>query len=132
MRHHRPHYAVLDLEWFTSLTVPQPDAKDVAILLAAIENISRLPSTARPSDLEKSLRGVLPSNSQERRNIIGILGFAGVLIPRNRPTFWDEYPLCIEREPPRNTNDWPYPVLWWTGADGVNRTALRFWFPSVA
>jgi hypothetical protein len=132
VRHDRPHYAALDLEWFASLTVPEPTDKDLQSLSAAIETMSKLPANARPADLEKSLRGLFPSNAWERRTIIDILGLAGILIPRNRPTFWGEYPFWTEREGPPNKNDWRYPVLWWSGSDGINRDALRYWFPSLA
>ena len=131
VRHDKPHYAILDLEWFASRPPPIPIAKDVEILRTAMDRISRLEASARPGDLEKSLRGLLPSNSWERRTIIDILGLAGVIIPRDRPTFWGEYPYRAEREEPSNKNDWHYPVLWWAGSDGINRDALRYWFPNL-
>jgi hypothetical protein len=132
VRHLQPLYAMLDLRWFEVLEKPQVTDRDFEILASALDRIARLGSTARPSDLEASLRGLFPSNAWERRTAIQILGYAGILIPRNRPTFWGEYPLGTEREGPRNTNDWSYPVRWWTGADGINRDAVAFWFPALS
>ena len=131
VRHHHPHYAILDLEWFLSRPLPQPTTKDLDIFSAVLEKMAQLEITARPADLEKALKGVLPSNSSERRKVIDILGLAGVLIPRDRPTFWGEYPFNIERDHPGNKNDWSYPILWWRGSDGINRDAVKFWFPDA-
>jgi hypothetical protein len=130
--HSRPLFAALDLEWFTALHVPQPSEIDLQILSTALDRFRSLPSGARPGHLEKALRGLLPSNTSERRTLIDILGLAGVLVPRNRPTFWGEYPPTMDREGPPRTSDWSYPVLWWTGIDGINQDAVAFWFPRLA
>jgi hypothetical protein len=132
VRHAAPRYAMFDLAWFASVPAATPTAADARIFSEMIERICGLPAAARPGDVEKSLRGLLPSNGWERRTLIDILGLAGILVPKNRPSFWGEYPFASEREAPANKNDWKYPVLWWTGADGVNRQALRFWFPDLA
>lgn len=132
VRHDSPLYAAYDLTWFAALPPPTPDREGVDLFTALLDRISHLGPGARPSDLERSLRGLLPSNASERRIAISILGLAGVVVPRNRPTFWGEYPFCVDREGPSGDNDWPYPVLWWRGRDGINRDALRHWFPDVS
>jgi hypothetical protein len=131
VRHESPSYAVHDLEWFSALPPAAPGSKGHDIIAAMLDRIFRLSASARPADLEKSLGGLLPSNTSERRIIISILSLAGVILPKDRPTFWGEYPLHAEREQPSGKNDWPYPVLWWTGVDGINRDALRYWFPDI-
>jgi hypothetical protein len=132
--HEQLDYAVLDLEWFAALEVPEPNEKDLHILSTALANFANMPADARPAELEKSLRGLLPSSRSERRILIQILGLAGILIPKNRPTFWREYPLRIDREFPAKPwkNDWSYPVVWWRGEDGINRDAVVFWFPKLS
>jgi hypothetical protein len=132
--HEEPHYAVVDLEWFAALEVPGPNERDLHILSTALANFANLQADARPAELEKSLRGLLPSNRSERRILIEILALAGILIPKNRPTFWGEYPLQVDREFPHKPwkTDWRYPVVWWKGADGVNRDAVAFWFPMLS
>ena len=131
VRHTQPLYAILDLDWFASRPLPQPTAKDRDIFSAGLGRIAQLAITARPADLEKALKGALPSNLPERRTVVDILGLAGVLIPRNRPTFWGEYPFSVERDHPGNKNDWSYPILWWRGSDGINHDAVKFWFPGL-
>ena len=134
VQHEEPHYAVLDLEWFAALEVPEPNERDLHILSTAFANFRNMPADARPAELEKSLRGLLPSSRSERRILIQILGLAGILIPKNRPTFWGEYPLQTDREFPDRPwkTDWAYPVVWWNGEDGINRDAVAFWFPMLS
>jgi hypothetical protein len=131
VRHEQPHYAVLDLEWFGALIHPSPLEEDLAILRAVVSEISRLPGSARPGHIEEAIKGLFPANASERRQLISILGLAGILIPNGRPTFWREYPFRREREGASGKNDWSYPVLWWTGGDGINRDALKYWFPKL-
>jgi len=134
VHHEDLYYAVQDLEWFAALEVPAPNERDLNVLSTALAKFANLPADAGPAELEKSLRGVLPSNRSERRILIQILGLAGILIPKTRPTFWKEYPLKTDREFPHKPwkTDWSYPVVWWRGADGINRDAVAFWFPMLS
>lgn len=86
---------------------------------------------ARLSDLAKALSKLLPSNDAERRTLIGILGYAGILIDPDRPDFWKRFVPADEREQtPYHKDDWPYPVQWWNGSHGVNEAAVADWFPA--
>lgn len=131
VRHQDPHYASLDIEWFSKLTPPTPVDEDADMLWAIVRAITRLPRFARPKHVEEAIKGIIPSNSSERRTLINILGYAGILIPKGRPTFWNGYPTVRERTAPPEKNDWRYPVVWWRGEDGVNSEALEFWFPKL-
>jgi hypothetical protein len=131
VRHSQPLYAALDLEWFSSKPEPEQTENDLDIMRTIIDRISRLGSNARPGDAEKAIMGLFASNSAERRILIQILGLSGVLVPKNLPTYWGEYPVCADRQQPSGKNDWSYPVAWWRGSDGINRHALRFWFPKL-
>lgn len=83
---------------------------------------------ARPSDLVKMLKSHIPGNDHVRRTFIACLGYAGVLQPADHDGFFESYP-SRRAIPPEWKNDWPYPVSWWRGRDGVNRNAVRFYFP---
>ncbi len=130
VRHDQPSYAMLDLEWFTSRPAPKPTDEDLKIFRSVIDRISQLDFTARPRDIENCIMGLFPSNKNERRAFIAIFGMAGILIPRNLPA-WGEYPFHSERKHPSNKNDWHYPVLWWTGEDGINLDAIKYWFSGL-
>jgi hypothetical protein len=87
--------------------------------------------SARPSDLLKALKPILSGNDQQRRVVLECLSYAGVLQPRDHEGFFESYPVRRE-EPPEWKNDWPYPMSWWRGRDGVNPKALKFYFPDIA
>jgi hypothetical protein len=91
-----------------------------------------MPSNARLSDLDKSLSKVLASNSAERRVLIGILGYAGILIDPSRPAFRKGFVADAQREEtPWHKDDWPYPVQWWNSSFGIDEAAVDDWFPSL-
>jgi hypothetical protein len=90
---------------------------------------------AKPNELEKRVSKVIKSNGSERRVLIEILGYCGVLKSAGRHGFLQAYTSSEHRDldrPPDHTNDWKYPVIWWQGADGVDRDALNRLFPKIA
>jgi len=88
--------------------------------------------SAKLSDLTRELAGAFASNLYERRTLIGILGYCGIMRVPSKPGFIAEFPSISQRpEVPWIKNDWPYPVQWWTGADGVSQEATAFWFPNL-
>jgi len=90
---------------------------------------------ARANDLEKSLSKFVHSNASERRVLIEILAYCGILQPSGRAGFLQSLASTehqIRDRPPDHTNDWKYPAIWWRGADGVNREALIRCFPVIA
>lgn len=87
---------------------------------------------ARLNDFEKALSNILPSNQGERPVLIGILGFAGILIDPSRPDFRQQFVPSAERERTHwHKDDGPYPVQWWNGSHGVNEAAVAEWFPDI-
>jgi hypothetical protein len=57
--------------------------------MAAILNAARtVQQNARLSDLVKKLASILPSNVPERRTLIGILGYCGILVDPSRASFF--------------------------------------------
>ena len=128
-----PLYAWFDLTQFEKADVAVPTQADHAILARIIEIASDLAPKAKPNELEKRIGKVIRSNSAERRVLIQILGYCGVLKPAGRHGFLQAFTSSELRDrPPDHTNDWSYPVIWWQGADGVDRDALSRLFPKVA
>ena len=129
VRHDRPDYIAFDLRTFGAALDIAPRAEDWAILRAILDVAGSMPARARPRDLDKALAKVLPSNSAERRILIGILGLTGILVDPARPDFRTGFVPETQREQTRwHTDDWPYPVQWWAGAHGVNQAAVQHWF----
>jgi hypothetical protein len=133
VRHINPLYCWFDLTQFEKADLSTPTKEDYSILAKIVQIASSLPPNARPNELEKRIGKVIKSNSSERRVLIEILGHCGVLKPAGRRGFLDAFTPTEHRDrPPDHTNDWSYPVIWWQGADGVDRDTLNRLFPKMA
>jgi hypothetical protein len=129
VRHDQPTYIAFDLQTFETIPNATPVDEDVKILRLILDIAGSMPATARPNHLDKALAKVLPSNSAERRTLIAILGFAGVLVDPSRPNFRTEFvPIERRERTPWHTDDWSYPAMWWMGSHGVNQSAVNEWF----
>lgn len=132
VRHTQPAYISLDLQLLRENGISAPTPNDFVILEAVLETAQSMPSTSKLGDLEQALAKVLKSNSAERRCLIGILGYAGILVDPSRPTFRNDYVPAMLRDDTRwQKDDWPYPVRWWNGSFGVQKAAVADWFPDL-
>lgn len=132
IRHCNPRYIALDLQGFAALENVEPTKNDYLTLRSIFSAAESLAPTARLGDLERALSKLLPSNNAERRGLIGILGYAGILIDPSQPDFRLQFVPSAERQPtPWHKDDWPYPVQWWNGSCGVNWSAVGEWFPDL-
>lgn len=132
VRHLNPTYMSFDLRAFRAGEQSLPEATDFIILRDIFETARAMPEKARLKDLDKALAKSLRSNSAERRTLIGILGFVGILIDPDKPSFRKRFVPENERERTSwHTNDWPYPVQWWSGRCGVDEDAVGDWFPML-
>ncbi|RYG49211.1 hypothetical protein EON79_02070 [bacterium] len=129
VRHSDPLNIGFDLERFAEAAFPPPTPEAFGMLASILDAARHLAPDARPSGLERAIAPLFRGNAAERRIVIEILGYAGVLQPRNLPSFRDSWVDASQRpDRPEHTNDWAYPASWWTGADGVNEEAVREWF----
>ncbi len=125
-------YVLCDLTAF-----PAPDAdygKPEKMLLKKIFSaIRKLPKTAGLTELEKSLSGVFPSNKHERQVVLEILGYCGILKPKDSPSRHERWVARWELPQPTHffRKEWRSPVNCWTGADGLNDAAIDFWFEGL-
>ena len=133
IRHADPLYCWFDLTQFEKADLIEPTEEDSSILARIIDAASGLAPDARPNELEKRLGKVIKSNRAERCVLIQILGYCGILKPAGRSGFLQAFTAheLLDR-PPDRANDWSYPVIWWRGADGVDRDVLSRLFPKVA
>jgi len=130
VRHEQLAYAGFDLSQLARLSPIKPTGKDWDILRSILEATRALPSDAKLASLVRVLGPILPSNGDERRVLISILGFCGILVDVTLPDFRRSFvPSHSRVHPAHRTNDWPYPVQWWTGACGVREKAIADWFP---
>jgi hypothetical protein len=133
VRHDHPRYIKFDLELFGRLEEMRPTQRDWDLLRTIVRLSRDQVADARPADLERSIGRVMPSNKSERRQMLQILAYAGVLQPRSQPSLLDTFTPSYSRvSPPAAKLDWSFPIAWWRGADGVRADAIQFWFPEIA
>lgn len=132
LRHLKPYYAWFDLAEHRKLPSAEPTRADRDALKRILDVSASQPTDARPINLERAIANLFPSSKNERRNVLEILGYCGILQPTNHPTFFQNYANMDDRvQPTEHKNDWSFPFLWWRGRDGVNAKAVEFYFPSL-
>jgi hypothetical protein len=132
VRHEDPIYAMFDLERFLGLDISPPTDADLAAFHDIVRAIEAVPPTTSASRLQGKLLGILPSNKAERETLINILGYMGILRVPDHPGFRDAFVPFDRRElPPQRFVDLGYPACWWKGRFGIDKEALRSWFPAL-
>lgn len=129
VRHADPYYIAFDLDRFISEPNDAPSELDKNLLNEVFEAVASLQADAKRSDLLQAVKPIVPGNESQRRAFIGILGFAGVISVPSHSGFLKEYTdFKDRRDTPWVKDDWPYPIRWWRGGDGIDRDAVDFWF----
>jgi hypothetical protein len=135
VRHLDPLYCSFDLAQFESADRLNPTEEDYMILAKVIQAATGLAPNARANSLERCIAKIVRSNPSERRVLIQILAYCGVLKPSRRSGFLQAFTSAEHQNrdrPSDSKNDWRYPAIWWRGADGINREALARCFPPLA
>ena len=129
VRHDDPAYIAFDLECLESAGLAEPSETDRDALTSILRCCESMPAGAKLADLVSALKKLLPGNTDQRRTVISLLGFAGVLRIPDRTAFFRSFtPATAREETPWYKDDWPYPVRWWRGGHGVDPEAISFWF----
>ena len=132
--HTKPLYAAFDLDQARWLDDCEPTREDISIMSRVLNAIADLPQESTPNDIIRVTAKLLRSNAQERRVIVSILGYCGILEATNHPG-WSERFIPFRETlafPGTPRNDWPYPVIWWRRHEGINGAALQKAFPGYA
>ena len=132
VRHEHPSYAAFDLERFLDSDRLEPTDSDRAIFRELLRAIEAVPAETTGPRLQAGLGKLLPSNKAERDILVNILGYCGILRTPGHPGFRDRFiPSCEREEPPHHFVDLGYPACWWRGRDGIDRDAVRAYFPAL-
>lgn len=133
VRHDHVDYALLDLSRFRELPPREPTTDDWRRLQLILRTPALLRPTAKPVELARALKEVLPSNKVEREVLVQVLGYAGILCAPDKPRFFDDFVAPDARDRPHaHFADWPFPVTWWRAGHGVRLDAVEYWFPEIA
>ncbi|MCR8980046.1 hypothetical protein [Brevibacillus laterosporus] len=108
-------YNLLDLELLIKEEDIEVQAEDVEIFRRVMETISSCEPTDAARQLEKRLKGVLPSSKNERDALLEILATAGILISSK------------DRPGRGGKNDF-FAIVNWRGEDGYAAQAVHHYF----
>jgi hypothetical protein len=128
MGHGIPSYMSFDLERFNELEKIEPTSEDWVILEKILAIAASQDPKARPDHLERAINKTVSSNRHERRVLLQILGFAGILKPRIVIPIFDRFVPFTERG---TETELAYPFSAWRGVDAVDHDAVSFWFPEL-
>ena len=132
VRHSDPEYQAFDLARFRAEPEARATDEDWVLLRRILDVAQTLPPEAKPGELDKALGGVLPSNSAERRILLQVLAYAGILQPGDRASYAAGFvPVGLRELPPVHKIDWTFPIAWWRGDDAVNQAQVRRYFPAL-
>lgn len=132
VRHQHPSYAAFNLERFLESDRLEPMDADLAILRDLLRAIESVPAKTTGPQLQAGLIGIFPSSKAERDILVNILGYCGILRTPGHPGFRERFiPSCDREDPPHHFVDMGYPACWWRGRDGIDRDAVREYFPAL-
>lgn len=109
-------YCWLDLELLSHEETLTVGDEDIGILRGLLEAVEDSNEQESPRHLEKRWKDILPSSKHERDVLMEVLGYAGVLVPKDTP-----------RTRPRRDDDF-FSMSEWQGSDGYSEEALQFYF----
>jgi hypothetical protein len=126
-------HTFISLETLTCDQITNPPSEEAVDCLKKLFSALRsLPKTAQLGELNQSLQGIVKSNKYERMYLLEILGYAGILCPKDQLHYSSGFVTYDEaniRQPIQHAKrEWDYPVRFWTGKDGVNEAMIAHYF----
>jgi hypothetical protein len=128
MGHGIPSYMSFDLERFNELEKIEPASQDWTILEKILAIAASQDPKARPDHLERAINKTVSSNRHERRVLLHILWFAGILKPS---IVIPIFVLLVPFTERGTETELAYPFSAWRGVDAVDHDAVSFWFPEL-
>ncbi len=113
--------------------VVDPKREDFELFLEIINFIKLNKEIKNPTDLHKKLiksKILKMFNGAQIRSLIEILGYCSILTFKEDKGPIYEYVNLSSAPRKSSRSDWPYPVDFWSGKDGLNNNAYNFWFGS--
>jgi hypothetical protein len=131
-----PDYLAFYLQQHNESQLDQPSELGVNRFCEILDLISLSSADETPSTLHKKIRKMpgLKMSVEQARGFVETLGYCGILHSSEHRGFIYRYVGHLSPTKSRSS-DWGYPVDFWTGQDGVNIDALKYWFsnfPAIA
>lgn len=111
--------------------IPQPTKEDIGIF---IEILDVLLKTENNTTLKKEVLQQISkinnfkANKYQIQLILETLGYCSILETEEHKGLLNEFINVANAPRKTRSSDWAYPVDFWTGKDGINKKAFKFWF----
>ena len=128
VRHDQLIYVYLDLKLFLELPKVNPKNEDYKILFNTLSYIDKLQPNNKVGKYSDYIvkHKPFPTNKNEVKSFLEILGICGVLSSKKYPCCDEKYiPADSSRDPVEHLNDFLYPVNRWKASDGVNKSRFN-------
>lgn len=111
----------------------EPTDTDRRLLNAILDAARNASPSTTPLVLTKLLKkSDSPKLTNDQwRSLIETMGLCGILQPAEHPGYLSHFTNPGLAPHKTRSSDWAYPVDFWTGADGVNESAVDFWFGNM-
>jgi hypothetical protein len=131
-----PQKLAFNLQQHNENFVGEPNEKGIERFCELLTLIGTSSDDETPTTLHKKIRKLpgVKMSVEEARYLLDTLGYAGILQTPEHQGFIYKYTGHLSPQKSRSS-DWGYPVDFWTGKDGINLDALKFWFsdyPQIA
>jgi hypothetical protein len=134
---HEPQTLAFYLQQHNQADVEEVSGADIDLLCALLDLIASSPANETPTKLARKVRALagMTLSVEQAQCVLETLGYAGILQNPEHPGFIYRHMTCCFVPHKSHHSDWAYPIDFWTGKDGVNADALKFWFaayPQIA
>jgi hypothetical protein len=131
-----PDVLAFYLQQHNAEAIDKPSDADIQKFCDVLDVIGACPPEEKPTTLYKKIRKIpgIKMSDEEGRHFLDTLGYAGILQTPEQQGFIYKY-IGHLTPTKSHSSDWSYPVDFWTGKNGVNTDALKYWFsayPQIA
>lgn len=118
------------LQQQSGLKVVQPNKKDIIIFNEILNVIIEAESGEKLTSIIKKIRAIdgFDITTDQCRYLLETLGFCGIMDTKEHKGYLTCFTNPGLAPSKSHSSNWAYPVDFWTGGDGINRDALKFWF----
>jgi len=119
------------LERQNELTPVKPAAADFRIFAEILEVLREAaPDETAKKMVSRRIRKIpgFKSTVDQTQSLLETLGFSGILETEEHGGLLDGFVRLSTAPAKTHSSDWAYPVDFWTGEEGLNQTAMEFWF----
>lgn len=127
----KPQALAFFIECHLQLHPVKPTEADIALFVNLLNILRKAEpdATAKDGVLKQvtSLKS-LKAKKEQVKYILETLGYCGILETKQHGGMLHRYVNLGLAPAKTHSSDWRYPVDFWTGKDGLNKEAIRFWF----